>query len=211
MPNLTKKQFYNSDYFYAVILGVLLFLFSVTFNYIANIYAENSASYAVTDVILNHTKVYNLDDAILVVTGALIVFGLYEAFTQPKKLPFLLKSTALFIFVRSISITLTHIGPFSPHLVFDTSGRIISLMGLGNSGDLFFSGHTGMPFLWTLIFWEKKVLRYIFMAGSVALGTFVLLAHLHYSIDVFSAFFITYSIFHISQKVFADDWRMFKS
>jgi hypothetical protein len=35
------------------------------------------------------------------------------------------------------------------------------------------------------------------------------MAHIHYSIDVFSAFFITYTIFHLSEKIFIKDRKMF--
>jgi len=37
----------------------------------------------------------------------------------------------------------------------------------------------------------------------------VLLGHIHYSIDVFSALFITYGIFVIAKKVFARDYLLF--
>ena len=78
-------------------------------------------------------------------------------------------------------------------------------------GDLFFSGHTGLPFLMALIFWDNKYLRWIFILTSVMFATVVLLAHLHYSIDVLSAFFITYTIFHIALFLFKKDRRLFFS
>ena len=52
--------------------------------------------------------------------------------------------------------------------------------------DLFFSGHTGMPFLLALIFWDWRRVRYMFLFISVACAIIVL-AGLHYSIDVCSA------------------------
>jgi hypothetical protein len=42
-------------------------------------------------------------------------------------------------------------------------------------------------------------------------GIVVLLGHLHYSIDVLSAFFITYSIYHICELFFKTDKKIFDS
>ncbi len=78
-------------------------------------------------------------------------------------------------------------------------------------GDLFFSGHTGLPFLMALVFWKKPILRYFFIASAIGFGAVVLLTHLHYSIDVLSAFFITYTIFHIAEFLFRKDRKLFYS
>ena len=42
-------------------------------------------------------------------------------------------------------------------------------------------------------------------------GVVVLLGHLHYTIDVASAFFITYSIYHIAEWAFGKSKKMFES
>jgi hypothetical protein len=120
-------------------------------------------------------------------------------------IPFALKSAALFILIRSAFITLTHLGPFPTHSYINQEA-FFSPLNLGS--DFFFSGHTGLPYLMALVFWEYKFIRNVCLAASVVFGVSVLLGHLHYSIDVFSAYFITYSIFHISQKFFAKDYVM---
>jgi len=83
------------------------------------------------------------------------------------------------------------------------------LIRLNVGSDMFFSGHTGMPFLLALMFWEDKLARYISLTASCIFGAAVLFGHLHYSIDVFAAFFITYTIFQIAQKFFPEDYRLF--
>jgi hypothetical protein len=56
-------------------------------------------------------------------------------------------------------------------------------------GDLFFSGHTGLPFLAALAFWHIPTLRIFYLASTWYFGTVVLLGHYHYSIDVLAALF----------------------
>jgi membrane-associated phospholipid phosphatase len=138
-------------------------------------------------------------------------FSLYE----PKRLPFTLKSIALFILVRSLFITLTHLGPYPDRIPLDIHTMLMSrwnvgnLLTFGSGGDLFFSGHTGLPFLFALIFWKNPRMRLFCLIGAVFFGIVVLLGHLHYSIDVLSAFFITYAIYHIAEWLFKKDRRMF--
>ena len=52
------------------------------------------------------------------------------------------------------------------------------------------------------------MLRYLFLAWSVFFGIVVLLGHLHYTIDVLSAFFITYGIVDIAKWLFPTPLRV---
>jgi len=133
------------------------------------------------------------------------LFIIYFLFTEPKKIPFFLKSLALFVVIRSAFITLTHLGPVSAQSYVDPND-LLSRLILGN--DYFFSGHTGMPYFIALIFWKDKIVRYVSIFASLLFGTSVILGHLHYSIDVFAAFFMTYSIFQIAIKVFPGDYNL---
>ena len=171
--------------------------------FFAILYATERASYPVTDIILSNIPVFDVDGIFLY--GPLlfwIFIGVYLIFFEPKKLPFSLKSISLFLVIRSFFISLTHIGPFPSHAQIDPTG----IIGAFNSGsDLFFSSHTGLPFLMALIFWDNKFRRLFCLFASFLFGAVVLMAHLHYTIDVFSAFFITYAIFKISEKLFKND------
>jgi membrane-associated phospholipid phosphatase len=105
---------------------------------------------------------------------------------------------------------LTHISPFPTHAMIESAFFNKEVFaGIFTGNDLFFSGHTGIPFLLALIFWKNKTLRIIFLGFSVLFAIVVLLGHLHYSIDVLSAYFITYSIFHICRVFFKKDWKLF--
>ena len=192
---------------YSVIFGIVFLFASLVLAFFAIIYATDSASGPVTDLILSNIPVFDVDG--LFVYGPTIFWIIVLAFlifSVPERIPFSLKSIALFVVIRSVFISLTHIGPFPTHIQINPSG----IFGVFTSGnDLFFSGHTGLPFLMAMIFWDKAKMRWFCFASSVFFGAVVLMGHLHYSIDVFAAFFITYAIFNMALHLFRRDYAFF--
>lgn len=191
---------------YALLLEALVwFAASVMLTHYASRYAEIRASGPVDDIILSNTRVFNFEFIFVDLAIALCLFVVILCFRYPKGSPFIIKSVSLFIIIRSIFVSLTHIGPFPTRLMVESP-----LLGFITSGnDLFFSGHTGLPFLMALVFWNHKYLKTLFLSASVLFGTIALLSHLHYSIDVFSAFFISYAIYHLSLRIFKKDYHHF--
>jgi len=201
-----KSCLRDREFLISAATGFLFFAASVIVAFFAIMYATESASEPVTDFVLSNIPVFDVDG--LFVYGPIVFWLVIFVYliSEPKKIPFSLKSIALFTFIRSAAISLTHIGPFPIHAQISSSG----ILGVFTSGnDLFFSGHAGLPFLMAFIFWDKKPMRYFCLAASVFFGTVVLMAHLHYSIDVFAAFFITYTVFKIAEKFFRGDKEMF--
>jgi hypothetical protein len=164
------------------------------------------ASSSVTDIVLSNIRVY--DVSVFYVYGPWVWWVVLSLLTmlKPHRIPFMVKNIALFLLVRSFFITLTHIGPFPTSAIIEPS-RLSSLFT--STGDLFFSAHTGAPFLMALVFWKEKIYRYILLATSIFFGVIVLLGHLHYTIDVVAAFFITYSIYCMAEQLFKKDLEYF--
>lgn len=196
----------NADFRFSVTIAVVALLTSTVINYAAGTYATETASNAVTDIVLSNTPVFDVDAIFIYGSFLLMFFIISLLLHHPKRIPFVLNSLTLFILIRSLFISLTHLAPFPSRAALDL-GTVASKFIFG--GDLFFSGHTGIPFLMALIFWNERHLRYMFIAWSVSFGTVALLGHLHYSIDVLSAFFITYTIFHIAEFLFKKDRKLF--
>lgn len=192
-------------YYASLLEAIILFIGSVYVTHYASLYAENNASGSVDDIILSNTRVYNFEFFFVYIAIALALFVITLCIRFRKTAPFLIKSVALFVIIRSVFVSLTHIGPFP--LKLELHSNLLNFITSGN--DLFFSGHTGMPFLIALIFWDHLYIRILFLTASVVLGATALLAHLHYSIDVFAAFFITYSIYHVAIKLFRKDFEFF--
>jgi hypothetical protein len=192
----------------SVIFAAAVFMGGFVASFYAVLYVNESISNPVTDIILSNIRAYDVDG--LYIFGPLVYFAIVAAYILyfPKKIPFTLESIGLFMLIRSVFISLTHIAPFPVHTQISLTGTgIFTTLMTGN--DLFFSSHTGVPFLLALVFWDVKWIRYFSIVASILFGAVVLMAHLHYSIDVVAAFFITYTIYAIACKLFSKDHKIF--
>lgn len=200
-----QEHFSNKSFLRSIGIALMLFALGMVMNYYAGGYAVEKESGSVTDIVLSNTRTYDVDGIFVAGTFAMIALIAFLTLRKLNTLPFIVETIALFVMIRSVFITLTHIGPFPTRIAIDSD--ILSRVSFG--GDLFFSGHTGLPFLMALIFWKVLPLRYTFLAISAFFAVVVLLGHLHYSIDVLSAYFITYSIYHIAATLFKKEHRLF--
>lgn len=191
-------------------LGFLLLALALVVQVGAGRYSARRALSAnfVGDLFLDNLPAIDLNFVIL--QGALLVFVIASTLfiLRPRYVLFGIKAVAIFLIVRSFFVDLTHVGIY-PRYDFSPGGVGAGVYNFFNfNGSFFFSGHTGLPFLLALIFWREKFWRYFFLAVSVFFGVSVLLAHVHYSIDVFAAPFITYSIFRIAAWLFSRDYAL---
>jgi hypothetical protein len=204
------KGFWPVERKRSMYLGLLLLFLALLVQVSAGHYSARRALTAspVGDIFLDNLPVLDLD--FVIVQGAIIAvaIGIMLFAKHPRYAIFGVKAIALFIIVRAFFVDLTHVGIY-PRTMFDVGGMGAGIYNTINfSGNFFFSGHTGLPFLLALIFWREKIWRYFFLGVSVFFGMSVLLAHVHYSIDVFAAPFITYSILHIAEKLFPRDYAL---
>jgi PAP2 superfamily C-terminal len=195
----------------SMFVGVVLILASL---FIQIVFGEYSYEHSigapwVNDLFLSILPVVNLSAVIVGGAIALWVCAIALLIVRPRYLIFGTKAIALFIISRAFFFSLTHIGPYptniSPSVHNDGYGLYHLITFQGN---FFYSGHTGFPFLLALIFWDNKFLRRLFIALTVLFGASVLLAHVHYSIDVFAAPFIVYGMFVITKELFPHDYKI---
>ncbi len=207
---LEHKHFWRENT-YPFIGSALFFVFALMLQHFAYSYIDNRAiTTHVGDLLLDNLPTVDLD--FLVVQAALLISALvgWLFFRHPRYLIFSLKTLALFIIVRSFFISLTHLGANLHQITLDSNSLGFGMYDFlyNAKNDFFFSGHVGSPFMFGLIFWKKTIWRNIFFAASFILGATMLLAHMHYSIDVFAAPFITYGIFVVAKKVFKKDYQL---
>ena len=208
------RSFWDDERKRSICLGVILLCAAIVIQIFAGHYSarESIGAPAVGDIFLNNLPVLPLD--FMIVIGAIIfwTFSSLLLIFHPSRLLFGIKALALFIICRAFFMDLTHIGLYpgaaSPGPANFGWGFYHDVTFQGN---LFFSSHTGFPFLMALIFWERIGWRRFFIAASTVFGASVLLAHVHYSIDVFAAPFMAYGVFAIAAKWFPEDYALLKS
>jgi len=202
-----RTLFANAAYTRSLGQGAAFLAASIIAIFAAVSFATNNASNHVADLILSNVGPYNMRFAF--VYGTFVMFAITAALfaLKPNRLPFGLKAMALFLLIRAVFISLTHIAP-SP---IDPQAPAPFLNSIFYGSDQFFSGHTGMPFLTALAFWHIPALRYFFLSSTVFFGAVVLLGHYHYSIDVLAALFITHGIFQMACYLFRQDFVLFRA
>ena len=198
-----RRHFSEGSFRMAALVSALLFVVTAVGDVYAGIYATARASNSVTDIILSNTPTIDVDGLFVYGTFLFIAFSLFLLILHPNFIPFTLSSFALFFFWRAVFVSLTHIGPISPATGSDF-GAVVNKYFFGD--DFFFSGHAGSPFLLSLIFWDKIILRYVLFVMSGFFAVVVLLGHLHYSIDVLAAFFITYVVYIMALRFFQEEY-----
>lgn len=187
------------DYLYRL-LGAFAFLgLSIWLNFQAGTYAYNHMSNGVSDLFLDHVGPYDVSFLFIEGAAAMVIGGVLLCIANPPKLVDATATIALLYLFRAAFISLTHLGP--PLALGD--------IGLGDSltsrfvqgADYFFSGHTALPFLIALLFWQKVWVRNTYLILTVIFGIAAIVGHLHYSIDVFAAPFIAYGVYAMRKYV----------
>lgn len=190
-------------YLISLFLGVFVLVSAYFVTFFVSSYNDFKSYVSVGDLILDNIPTYDLEFLFTwgIYSTMLFIFS-YFVFERQELLPFALKTFGLLLFVRSGFIVLTHVGPPSGFFyatsvapVYDSFTQWIF------RNDLFFSGHTAIPFMAFLLLKDDKV-RWIMLLSSITMGITVLLMHVHYSIDVFAAFFITHGIYALSDRIF---------
>lgn len=194
--------------------GILWFLSALLIQHFAYIYVDKHVEgVAVGDLLLNNLPTVNLDFLVVQLPLILTLIIVLLFVSKPRYLPFSLKTLALFLIIRSFFISLTHLGASLHQLSLNENSIGFGIYDFlyNSKNDFFFSGHVGVPFLLGLIFWKEKLWSVFFFTVSAVFGITMILAHMHYSIDVFAAPFITYTIFVISKKIFKADVNLTNS
>lgn len=210
---IQHKNFWVKDNFSLLLQGILIFGLALIVQRYAYDYVDNRVNGThVGDLLLDNLPIVNLD--FFIVEGAIIstLIVIFFLITNPKYILFAIKTLALFIIVRSFFISLTHLGTNLHQITLNANSIGFSIYDFlyNSKNDFFFSGHVGASFLFALIFWKEILYRNLFIVISIIFGVSMVLAKMHYSIDIFAAPFIVYGIYEISKRLFQKDFKLIR-
>jgi hypothetical protein len=167
-------------------------------DYYCGSYVHVTAGAKVPDLLLD--KIPPVDLSFLFVYGymvLLMVLFLYPAFFRVRMVHVVAIQFSVLLMLRSVFMIFTHLETPAGSVAVSFPGLFENLYF---ENDMFFSGHTAMPFIGFYVF-RRSPLRYFFLVGALVMGIVVLAMHLHYSIDVFAAFFMTYCSYKMGQRL----------
>jgi hypothetical protein len=193
-----KREF--AEHKFSILFSVLFFVLANVINQFASNYVDKVTTAAVPDLILDHVPPINLEFIYIYgVIFLVFVLAVYVFFFRITEFHKVIGQFSLLILIRSFFMIFTHLGTPAGSIVLENPPLIYDFFNFHN--DFFFSGHTAVPFMAFLLFRKEKIGR-LFLFMTFILAATVLLMHRHYSIDVFSAFFITYATYEFGRWFF---------
>lgn len=198
---LSSKKYLFSVFLSLVIWVAGYFFYGEVIHYLDSLKNLPSAN----DLLLDYLPIVDL--RYIYIYGIVVVMsvtGVYVFFRRPDLLPFGLKFFAAVFIVRTAFMALTHLGPPAGFYIPAIAGEFSywPLSHLLHTNDLFFSGHVSYPLMGALLLKDNRFLFWFLLASSILMGATVLLMRIHYSIDVFAAFFIVYGLYVAVKRVF---------
>jgi hypothetical protein len=186
------------EYRFLIFLSLIIVVIAGFLDYYSGVYVTRVKAGEVPDLILDHIGPYNLK-AVYIYGYLILIFALflYPLILHIRMLHITISQFSLLVMLRALFMIFTHLQ--SPLDAIPVSFPWI-FKGLSFQNDMFFSGHAAIPFLGYLLFSKSKI-KYFFLAGSILMSVTVLLMHIHYSIDVFSAYFIAACSYRIVNKI----------
>lgn len=195
----TDWKFEFKEHKRLIVLSLIFLAGALILNSVVGNYADRVGNAAASDLILDHIGPADLTYLFVYGYGLVILLLFaYPLLFKVREFHIVISQFSLLILLRSFFISLTH-------LKVPVDAISVSFSHLSNllifRNDLFFSAHTAIPFLGFLLFRKSKI-GIFFLIMTFVLAATVLLMHIHYSIDVFAAFFITYGSYKIGEWLF---------
>ena len=163
-------------------------------------YIENRDGYQVNDILLANITPRNVSIPLFLTQWSMALLIIMRTVKRPD---IFLTCLYGFLVMNVLRLTTILIVPLNP-----PEGLIPLIDPLSNAfygkgfvtKDLFFSGHTGSQFL-ILLCLDKKRDKMISIVATTMVAAFVLIQHVHYTLDVVMAPFFAYISYRAGKKL----------
>ena len=192
-----EPRFRNKTIIALLLVAIILILLPTFFAFI-----EKREGMVLQDFVLDAIPAKDVSIPTFVVIWSVVLLVFYRIYQSPRLFLVVAYGFILMCLARVLTISLLPLNP-PPGLI--TLKDPIANIAYGGKGifitkDLFYSGHTGNMFLFFLCL-QAKWDKIIALAASFMVGILVLIQHIHYSIDVISAFIFTYFLYLGAKKL----------
>ena len=184
---LIRRHNKKELFFTVIILAGVLLCFTRFLNYV-----ELRAGFTFTDPLLNLFSPLDLTWLIFGLIYIGLILAIFFFIKDPHIFLTALQAYLVLVLFRTAAMYLLPLNP--PLDMIPLNDPFVQIFGSGEilTKDLFFSGHTATLFMLFMVA-NKRIPKIIFLSFAVIVGFSVLLQHVHYSIDVFSAPFFSYT------------------
>ena len=192
-----EPRFRNKSIIALILVAIILILLPTFFAFI-----EKREGMVLQDFVLERLPATDVSIPTFIIIWSVVLLVFYRIYQNPIIFLVVAYGFILMCIARVLTISLLPLNP-PPGLI--TLKDPIANIAYGGKGifitkDLFYSGHTGNMFLFFLCL-QAKWDKIIALAASFMVGILVLIQHIHYSIDVISAFIFTYFLYLGAKKV----------
>ena len=192
-----ERRFRNKTIIALFLVAIILILLPSFFAFI-----EKREGIVLQDFMLDAIPAKDVSIPTFVVIWSVVLLVFYRIYQNPRLFLVVAYGFILMCLCRVLTISLLPLNP--PRGLIELKDPIANIAYGGNgifiTKDLFYSGHTGNMFLFFLCL-QHKWDKIIALAASFIVAILVMVQHIHYSIDVFAAFFFTYFIYLGAKKV----------
>jgi hypothetical protein len=181
----------------SIMLVIILASFPVFFGYI-----EQREGTLLNDHLLRYIPAVDVSIPTFLIIWSMTILIWIRCVQDPEIFIVFLSCFVLLCLSRIITITLVPLNP--PEGLIPLKDPLSSIFYGGTDKfiqkDLFYSGHTSIQLLMFFTL-KKKTDKLLGLLSSIAIGTLVLVQHVHYTIDVLAAIIFSYGIYRLGLLV----------
>lgn len=188
MHNLLKSSKYTLPLIFGVLFVYCIKLINKTFLPLL----ETRDGYRLFDPILHILPSVDLSIPIFILLYSSILLGFMSLWKTPNKLMIAIYTSGIMYLIRLLCIIAVPLeAPKGLIPLYDPIVNKLVLHSQFLTKDLFFSGHLASVFIFYVIS-KNKAWKNFFLISTTIMATFILIQHIHYTIDILGAIIFTY-------------------